>query len=299
MTNYYDILEIQKTASSDDIKKAYKKMALKWHPDRNPDNKTKAEEKFKEIAEAYDTLSDPEKRRMYDLTGSTNFESTDQTEGFPPGQSFSQSFSFGPGVRTAHFTSSSSGIDANKIFKEFFGNTNPFGNSNMQGFSPMSSRQSRFDNYINSEPDYEPEIRIQKIPFTLEELYTGCVKKLKINDTQIEMNVMPGWKDGEGATYSGIIPNTKLKLAVQELSHNTFKRDGDDLITTIRITYTEALNGFTKQITKLDGTKITVTLPKIKSSDYIHIINSEGMPIRKNKKQVGYGNLHVNFIVTF
>ena len=68
--DYYAVLGIDKNASDDEIKKAYRKMAKKWHPDANPDNRKEAEEKFKEIGEAYDTLSDPQKRRMYDQFGS-------------------------------------------------------------------------------------------------------------------------------------------------------------------------------------------------------------------------------------
>ncbi|NXO07625.1 DNJB8 protein, partial [Oriolus oriolus] len=66
MVDYYDVLGLQKDASQDDIKKSYHKLALKWHPDKNPRNKEEAEKKFKEIVEAYETLSDPEKRSLYD-----------------------------------------------------------------------------------------------------------------------------------------------------------------------------------------------------------------------------------------
>lgn len=300
MTNYYEVLEIEKNASEDDIKKAYKKLALKWHPDKNPNNREEAEEKFKAVAEAYSILSDSEKKRMYDSTGSVDENMCNSAPGgfsnehsnFPG--FFHQTFSFGPGVRTAHFSSnSSSGVDPRKLFEEFFGNADPF--SEMK----RSTAPSRFDEFIEQSPKPEPILRVQKIPFSLEELYCGCNKKLKINKIMLDMNVMPGWKDGEGVTYSGVIPDAKLKLAVEELPHNIFTRDDSNLHTTLRITYTEALNGFTKQITKLDGTLLTISLPKIKSSDYVHIIKSEGMPIRKDKKQVGFGELHVNFIVTF
>ena len=71
--NYYDILSIDKTASLDEIKKAYKKLAIKWHPDKNPNNKEESEEKFKLISEAYSVLSDPEKKAEYDLRGDSQF----------------------------------------------------------------------------------------------------------------------------------------------------------------------------------------------------------------------------------
>ncbi|EER08185.1 conserved hypothetical protein [Perkinsus marinus ATCC 50983] len=68
--DYYDVLGVSRSASQDDIKKAYRKLAMKWHPDRNPDNRNAAEEKFKDIGEAYQTLGDEDKRRQYDAFGS-------------------------------------------------------------------------------------------------------------------------------------------------------------------------------------------------------------------------------------
>ena len=71
--NYYDVLSIDKNASLDEIKKAYRKLAIKWHPDKNPNNKEESEEKFKLISEAYSVLSDPEKKTEYDLRGDSKF----------------------------------------------------------------------------------------------------------------------------------------------------------------------------------------------------------------------------------
>ena len=108
---YYQILGVPKTATADEIKKAYRKLAVKWHPDRNPDNKELADKKFKEIGEAYSTLSDPEKRKLYDQFGEAGVKNTgaggpagggfpggfpggfSSAGGFPGGFSFSSSSS--------------------------------------------------------------------------------------------------------------------------------------------------------------------------------------------------------------
>ena len=93
--DYYDILGVKKDATEQEIKKAYRKLAIKWHPDKNPDNKEEAEERFKEISEAYSVLSDPKKRREYDYGGES-------------------------------FTFNDFGFDAHDIFKKFFGGKDPF-----------------------------------------------------------------------------------------------------------------------------------------------------------------------------
>jgi DnaJ-class molecular chaperone len=89
MSNYYEILEIDKNATIDDIKKNYKKLAFKWHPDKNQDNKAEAEKKFKDISKAYQILSDPDKRKIYDLTGT---DESLQTTSFKNEQELFQEF---------------------------------------------------------------------------------------------------------------------------------------------------------------------------------------------------------------
>lgn len=97
--DYYGILGVGKEASEEDLKKAYKKQALKWHPDRNQDKKEQAEEKFKDIAEAYEVLSDPKKRKIYDQFGEEGLKGGIPAGG--PGADFGgASFHFSPGTFT-------------------------------------------------------------------------------------------------------------------------------------------------------------------------------------------------------
>uniref|UniRef100_A0A3B4UPT3 DnaJ heat shock protein family (Hsp40) member B2 n=1 Tax=Seriola dumerili TaxID=41447 RepID=A0A3B4UPT3_SERDU len=143
MVNYYDILGVSKTASQDDIKKAYRKLALKWHPDKNPDNKDEAERKFKELAEAYEVLSDKSKRDAYDSYGNDRMGHKG-----PTSSDFSSDF---PGF-TFTFRS------PDEVFREFFSGQDPFASffDDFSSFGGSSSRlgPSRFFSFPSTKVDF-------------------------------------------------------------------------------------------------------------------------------------------------
>jgi len=116
--NYYEVLEIDKNASEADIKKAYRKGALKWHPDKNTDNKEEAEVKFKELSEAYGVLSDPEKKQIYDTQGAEGLKASNNG-GFQGHQG-----------------------NPNDIFNMFFGGQSPFGNQMHNPFGGFHQQQA-------------------------------------------------------------------------------------------------------------------------------------------------------------
>ncbi|XP_040004710.1 dnaJ homolog subfamily B member 2 isoform X2 [Xiphias gladius] len=144
MVDYYNILGVSKTASQDDIKKAYRKLALKWHPDKNPDNKEEAERKFKELAEAYEVLSDKSKRDPYDRYGNDRMRHT----GSSSSSDFSSDF---PGF-TFTFRS------PDEVFREFFGGHDPFTSffDDFSSFGGSSSRlgPSRFFSFPSSKVEF-------------------------------------------------------------------------------------------------------------------------------------------------
>ncbi|XP_026335016.1 dnaJ homolog subfamily B member 6 isoform X3 [Ursus americanus] len=110
MVDYYEVLGVQRHASAEDIKKAYRKLALKWHPDKNPENKEEAERKFKQVAEAYEVLSDAKKRDIYDRYGKEGLNG-----GGGGGVHFDSPFEFGFTFR-----------NPDEVFREFFGGRDPF-----------------------------------------------------------------------------------------------------------------------------------------------------------------------------
>ncbi|XP_059199586.1 dnaJ homolog subfamily B member 2 isoform X2 [Centropristis striata] len=143
MVDYYSVLGVSKAASQDDIKKAYRKLALKWHPDKNPDNKDEAEKKFKELAEAYEVLSDKSKRDAYDRFGNDRMRNT--------------------GSSTSDFSSDFPGFtftfrNPDDVFREFFGGQDPFASffDDFSSFGGSSSRlgPSRFFSFPSAGVDF-------------------------------------------------------------------------------------------------------------------------------------------------
>lgn len=128
MSDYYDILEIPRTAAEDEIRKAYRKQALKWHPDKNPENKQEAEAKFKLISEAYEVLSDKEKREIYDKHGK---------EGLTGGGVRNESRNGEGGFSVFVFR------DPEDIFRDFFGGFDPFENIFSMAFGDIGMNNRR------------------------------------------------------------------------------------------------------------------------------------------------------------
>ncbi|KAL8183004.1 UNVERIFIED_CONTAM: DnaJ subfamily B member 2 [Gekko kuhli] len=144
MVDYYEALGVPRNASPDDIKKAYRKKALKWHPDKNPDNKEFAEQKFKEIAEAYEVLSDKNKREVYDHYGKEGLMGAG-------GPSAPRA---GPGMPEYTFTFRS----ARDVFRDFFGGQDPFADflADMHGSGPRHPGAGSFFSSFAATPEFFP-----------------------------------------------------------------------------------------------------------------------------------------------
>ena len=276
---YYQILGVAKTASADEIKKAYRKLALKYHPDKNPGDK-EAEEKFKEISEAYAVLSDAEKRQQYDTFGSTGFKQRYSQEdifrNFDLNDILRQ-FGFGGGFRpggaggfhTSGFRSAGGGSPFDNIF----------GGAGMRGgcgggCGPQPVKGG----------DLTCELHI-----SLEDVLHGAEKTISLRQgpqTQnVSVKVPKGIEDGKrlrlsckgGASSSGG-PAGDLYLKVHVADHPVFQRVEDDLVVEHRIPFSEACTGTTIEVTTLDGKKFNVKVPAGVQQEAKLRIKGHGLP---------------------
>ncbi|KAF8090760.1 hypothetical protein N665_0468s0037 [Sinapis alba] len=306
--DYYKLLQVDRSASDDDLKKAYRKLAMKWHPDKNPTNKKDAEAKFKQISEAYDVLSDSQKRAVYDQYGEEGLKGNVPPPNAAGGASY---FSTGDGPSSFRFNPRS----ADDIFAEFFGFSTPFGGGG--GGGPGGSMHHHHHHHHHHQSAARKVAPIEnKLPCSLEDLYKGTTKKMKISReildvsgkaTQTEeiltIGVKPGWKKGtkitfpeKGNEHPGVIP-ADLVFIIDEKPHPVFTRDGNDLIVTQKISLAEALTGYTVNLTTLDGRTLTIPITNVIHPEYEEVVPKEGMPLQKD--QTKKGNLRIKFNIKF
>ncbi len=286
--DYYKILGIDKNASQNDIKKAYRKLAKKYHPDTNPGDK-KAEEKFKEINEAYEVLGDTEKRKKYDTFG--------QGFNFQHGYNFDPSqFGFGKNVKYEYHTGTNN--DFSDFFNMFFGSGglnfdlgNVFDGMSSSG---MGSRgMGRNTGYTTQYPidgnDVEANINI-----TLEDGFKGVEKRIKVNvggnEKTISFRIPVGIKHGEKIKLSGQGnqgvnggKNGDLYLNVNIQPDRNFEIDGINLVSTIDLYPWDAALGTETHFETIDG-RILIKVPKGIQTDNKIRISGKGYKDRKGSR---------------
>lgn len=254
--DYYQVLGVDKKATAEEIKKAYRKLAFKWHPDKNPSNKAAAEEKFKKISEAYAVLSDAEKRQNYD-----NFGSADQFRQQYSQEDIFRGFDLDEILRSFGFGGSRGGGRATFRTGTKRGGYTAYEEDPLAGiFGQMGGGAGRqYANMPQKGQDAEYNLSI-----SLEESVMGADKKISLQmENRIEdinVKIPPGISTGKklrlpgkGLTgYQGG-PNGDLYLNINVLPHPIFARDGNDLYIEKTIKFTQAALGTTIDIPTLDG----------------------------------------------
>jgi DnaJ-class molecular chaperone len=328
--NYYDILEIPKNSNENTIKKAYHKLALKWHPDKNPDNKNEAEIKFKEISEAYEILSDPQKKEHYDKYGEYNDNNQNNQNNFKK---------------------------HNDIFNMFFGNNEFFNNSS---FFREKYRNHKVNPKIINIPVSLKEFyngSKKKITIKLKNLCPNCngiggtnlnichdcngsgtkfmvtqigpiiqkirsvcnscrgMKKFCGNDCipcnksgiiiiekQFIIDILPGSNNQDKIIMEGMgdeninFDKGDVIFILNETEHEKFKRINNDLLYFCDINLGNSLIGPNINIEHIDGSIISFKEENIIKQNMYHIINNKGMPIINTNK---YGNLYIIYNILY
>eukprot|EP00922_Rhytidocystis_sp_ex-Travisia-forbesii_P061025 GHVS01090504.1.p1 GENE.GHVS01090504.1~~GHVS01090504.1.p1 ORF type:complete len:345 (+),score=39.97 GHVS01090504.1:267-1301(+) len=322
--DYYKILGVDKSATDDELKKAYRKLAMKWHPDKHTTeaDKKKAEDMFKDIAEAYDVLSNKDTRNVYDTYGEEGLK-----HGGPGGGGGNE------GTTTYH------GVDPSELFSKFFGSDHVFFSHGMgdsmgmgvdddmrgsfPGFGGMGGHQMFRQSASGGPAAMRPQQRAPHprshdvdLNVTLEEIFTGTCKKLKITRKRftggsprkeeriLEVTVKPGWKDGTRIKYAGEGDQESpggqagdIVFIIKGKSHARFTRDGNHLIYKASVPLVKALTGATITIMTLDNRKLQVKMEDVVTHTSRKIIPGEGMPITKRPTEKG--DMIIEFDIVF
>ena len=263
--DYYEVLQVKKGATDRELKTAYRKLALAWHPDKN--KSPEAEKKFKEINEAYEVLSNPNKKQAYDQFGHAGVNQGAGGEspfagGFPGfgGQQgpFTYTYRWGNGGQQGQ--NPFGDVDPFEIFEQFFGGASPFGTSQRQQMSHY------------------------QISIELEEAFKGVEKEVSIGGKERKIKIPPGVDDGARIRFSDFFVR----------AHKIFTRDGDDLVADVEIPLITAVTGGVVEIPTIDGKEKIRIKPGTQPGAALRL-SGKGMP-RLHGRGRGdyYVRLHIN-----
>lgn len=265
--DYYKTLGVDRKASDDDIRKAYRDLAKQYHPDRNPNNK-QAEERFKEINEAYQVLSDPTKRQHYDRLGSDysqwqrrgapgDFNWGDYVGGYPGGTRVNME-------DLEEMFGGAGGGGFSDFFRTIFGMRDA---ETMRGTRPQGYQQP--------------------LQITIEEAYKGTTRLIQGNGTQKQVRIPAGVRTGSKVRVAGAAPNgVDLYLIIEVTEDSRFERRGNDLHTTATVNVFTAILGGEAEVETLDG-KIKLNIPAGTQPEQVFRLAGRGMPNVKTPNQKG------------
>jgi curved DNA-binding protein len=273
--DYYKELGVARGAGADEIKRAYRKLAMQYHPDRNPGDK-QAEDRFKEINEAYQVLSDPQKRSRYDQLGESY--SQWQQKGAPGNYDWGQ-WSGGQGAQQVNLDELFGDSSFSDFFRSIFGGA--------MGGQTMRGRSSRGAASIQ-----------QEVTISLKEAYTGTTRTFQAGNRRVDVKLPPGVRTGTkirapaaGPTHTDGSPSD-IYLVMDVAEDPLFERSGNDLHTHTTIDVFKALLGGEAEIKTLSG-KVVLTIPAGTQPEQVFRLAGRGMPILKHPQEAGDLYVHL------
>jgi curved DNA-binding protein len=282
--DYYKILGVSETASGKEIKQAFRKLARKYHPDKNPGDSS-SEQRFKDVNEANEILTDPKKRQKYEaLRTNWGMYGNPRKSGqgnFNVGRRGSNVRTMTPEEMENLFKGTGSGSD---FFSTFFGSQ--FGNSqSMRGFRSPKNQPSQ------TNKDYE-------LKLTLEEAYNGVTHRLVVNESNqsrtLDVKIPSGVNEGSRIRVLGKrIPNSssstgqEIYLRVRLIPHSIFQRKGNDLHINVLVELTTVVLGGTVEVPTISGKSVQLKIPPLTKQDQLFRLKGYGMPVISQLKNKG------------
>lgn len=306
--DYYQILSLSPNCSMEDISESFRNLSLKYHPKIcSPENSAKSEYHFQKLCEAYEVLSDPIKKEIYDIYG---------YEGLKNGIIDKKGK-----VKSGYIYSG----NGHEIFEKFMGTSNPFTlkEESLKGFYDEGKGEENINkDKLNEEGAKNIDIDLE---CTLEELYNGCVKHIKYKknvigfdfrsteekEATLDIDILKGYDKNTVLTFKGIgnqspgIKTSDLIVHIKEKKHKCFQRvNKNDLIYVHKIDLAQALNSEPVLFTTLDGRKLAIAIDEIISPSTVKVVHGEGMPILQDDMNVRdlnvkKGDLFIKFDIKF
>jgi len=269
--DYYKILGVERKASADDIRKAYRKLAMQHHPDKNPGDK-KAEDKFKEINEAYQVLSDDQKRARYDQLGSAY--SDFRTSGGRPGDfQWDDWFQQNAQQQRGSSRNAEDPFGGSGNFSDFFRSI--FGEAVRNSARNQAAQQQQMQGYQ------------QEVDISFQEAYEGTARQLQTTSRKLQVRIPAGVKTGSKVRVAGAGPEgLDLYLIVNVTDEDRFERDGQDLYTTSTLSVFTLILGGDTDVETPTG-KVKLSIPAGTQTDQVFRLAGRGMPHLKNPNTKG------------
>jgi len=283
--DYYQTLGVDRSAGDKEIKKAFRRLARQHHPDVNPGD-TQAEERFKEINEAHEVLSDPEKRAKYDQLGNA-YQNYQRTGGRPRDFNWGQWQSGAPGGQGARVR-----YGTPEALQDMFGGGGAFSDFFSQMFGGMGRGGQRGGFRYQPQPQRGQDF-VQEVEITLAEAYHGTTRAMQKDGRRLEVKIPPGARTGtrvrmagEGSPGAAGGPAGDLYLRVRVMPDPRFEREGDDLHTTTPVDLYTAILGGQAEVPTLSGA-VALTIPANTQNGRVFRLRGKGMPRLRQPDQHG------------